>query len=80
MARQPSEGEGQASTHSHPATTHGHDDYHVSQHPRGGPLVEFEHRASWHTHAHNREALPHSHDYDRAGEERDHAAPTASPA
>ena len=72
-------GEGQAPPHTHPAVTRTHDHYHVSHHHRGGPLVEFEHRASWHTHAHNRSALTHSHDYSREDEEHDHAAPTESP-
>ena len=89
MATQRTEGEGRAPEHTHPATVHSHDHWHVSHHHQGGLGDDFEHRASWHTHAHNHSELTHSHDYSREDEERDHAkeahvhdhaAPTESPA
>ena len=70
---QRTEGEGRATTHTHPATTHTHDHYHVTHHHRGGPLGEWEHRTSWHTHEHNHNSLTHSHDYGNEDEEREHA-------
>ena len=87
--RQRTEGEGNEPEHTHPATEHGHDHWHVSHHHTGRLGDDFEHRASWHTHVHNHAPLTHSHDYSREDEERDHAkeahihdhtAPTESPA
>ena len=87
--RQWTEGEGREPEHTHPATEHGHDHWHVSHHHTGGLGDDFEHRASWHTHVHNHAPLTHSHDYSRENEERDHAkeahihdhtSPTESPA
>jgi hypothetical protein len=68
---------------------HSHDHFHISHHHSGNPLSQWEHRASWHTHAHNHNLLTHSHDYSQEQEEtdhgkeshvHDHAAPTQSPA
>jgi hypothetical protein len=87
--RQRYEGDGKEPEHTHPATEHGHDHWHVSHHHKGGLGDDFEHRASWHTHIHNHAPLTHSHDYSREDEERDHTkeahihdhtAPTESPA
>ena len=87
--RQRTEGEGKEPEHTHPATAHSHDPWHVSHHHTGGLGDDYEHRSSWHTHAHNHAPLTHSHDYSREDEERDHAkeahvhdhtAPTESPA
>jgi hypothetical protein len=87
---QRTEGEGKQPTHTHPASEHTHDHYHVTHHHVSGvagALAEFEHRAYWHTHAHNHAELTHSHDYDQVAEGtehakeahvHDHAAPTHS--
>jgi hypothetical protein len=53
--------------HSHPATTHVHDHYHVSHHHTGGLLSGFEHRAEYHSHEHDHPALVHGHEVTRAG-------------
>jgi hypothetical protein len=72
--RQGTEGEGKEPEHTHPAIEHSHDHWHVSHHHKGGLLGDdFEHRASWHTHAHNHAPLTHGHDYSQEEEERDHA-------
>ena len=89
MTAQRTEGEGREPTHTHPAVTHSHDQYHVTHHHTGGAGDSLEHRVYWHTHPHNHNELTHSHDYDRDDEEQhhgreahvhDHAAPTQSPA
>ncbi len=87
--RQFTQGQGKQPEHTHEAVTNTHDHYHVTHHHRGGVLGEFDHRAYWHTHAHNHNALTHSHDDAHGDEEQehgkeahvhDHAAPTQSPA
>jgi hypothetical protein len=89
VTAQHTEEEGHQPTHTHPATTHEHDHYHVSHHHRDAPLGEWEHRTYWHTHEHNHAQLTHSHDYSLEDEEQhhakeahvhDHAAPTHFPA
>jgi urease accessory protein len=86
------EGIGHEAAHSHGATVHTHDHYHVSHHHRNwvdGAFGEWEHRTYWHTHEHNHSLLIHSHDYEHADENahhaseahtHDHADPTHSPA
>ncbi len=81
------EGQGKEPAHTHRATVHAHDHWHVSHHV--GEDGQVEHRTFWHTHAHNRAELTHSHDYSRQDEDlhhereahvHDHAAPAESPA
>ena len=87
MTEQRTEGQGREPEHTHPATVHRHDHWHVSHHVTDDGRVE--HRTYWHTHEHNHTELTHSHDYSQEEEERhhgreahvhDHAAPTESPA
>jgi hypothetical protein len=74
-------------SHTHSATEHTHDHYHVT-HRHGGMVGEFQHRSYWHTHEHNHAAMTHGHEYDRQEEDRehgkeahihDHTAPSSSP-
>ena len=70
---QTTHGEGAQQAHTHPATVHTHDDYHVSHHHKDGMLGEWEHRTFWHTHEHNHASLTHSHDYSLEDEQGEHA-------
>jgi hypothetical protein len=89
---QRTEGQGNEPAHTHPATMHAHDHYHVTHHHRSGlagAVGEWEHQTYWHTHDHNHSELTHSHDYRATDEEKehakeghihDHASPNRSPA
>ena len=70
---QRTDGEGREGTHTHPATVHEHDHYHVSHHHKAGVVDEWDHRTYWHTHEHNHAELKHSHDYDLQEEMANHA-------
>jgi len=72
--------------HSHPATVHAHDHYHVSHHHTGGIMGEFQHRTHYHQHEHNHAPLVHAHkgrseedealDHEETAHTHDHDAPT----
>jgi hypothetical protein len=84
---QTTEREGREPEHTHPATTHCHDRYHVTHEHSGSITGEWHHKTYWHTHPHNHNELTHSHDYSREEEGQqhgkrahvhDHARPTES--
>src|SRR5438105_11805488 len=85
---QRTEGQGKQPEHTHPATLHEHDHYHVTHEHSDNPLNEWVHRTYWHTHEHNHASLTHSHDQSRQEEDErhakeahvhDHTSPTKSP-
>ena len=81
-------GDREHAEHTHAATVHTHEHYHVTHVRSKGPglFFQWDHQEFAHTHEHNHSPLTHSHDdygqEDEAGrhDERDHVHDHASPA
>ena len=69
---QRTEGAGREPEHTHPATIHTHDHFHVTHVHVAGADPEWRHQANWHTHEHDHRVVVHSHDYAKDNEDQHH--------
>jgi hypothetical protein len=65
VVQQRTEGVGNEPEHTHAATAHTHDHYHVTHHHTPNPLGEWEHRTYWHTDEHQHGEIVHSQEDER---------------